>query len=285
MKDQHGSSVLIETEQEQKAPQLSWATCWGMIRTRGLSPSQKSTLFNLVQNIMTNGERLFRTRLRERPDCGLCGEEPDDRKHMFTCPTFSKTSTGLQKLLNHLTGKPFKMENLAILHIELEDPNLQLPLTFFLAEVVKNLSAQRKAKKREDLVLLKANILAKVSFLEQIPNLAYASTTIDTWLKTFFATPALDPAASKGPPPPPSTNMAKGTGRVGEAHRCDGEITNSSNYNFLSCIAERATSSQPAQQHRSRKFSCQLLLQPSKTRHTAQLGHPGRDSDTEQFSS
>ena len=58
-------------------------------------------------------------------------------------------------------------------------------------------------------MLLKANILAKVSFLEQIPNLAYASTTIDTWLKTFFATPALDPTAPKGPPPPPSTNMAK----------------------------------------------------------------------------
>ena len=98
------------------------------------------------------------------------GEEPDDRKHMFTCPTFSKTSTGLQKLLNHLTGKPFKMENLEILHIELEDPNLQLPLTFFLAEVVKNLSAQRRVKKREDLMLLKANILAKASFLEQIPT-------------------------------------------------------------------------------------------------------------------
>ena len=47
-------------------------------------------------------------------------------------------------------------------------------------------------------MLLKANILAKVSFLEQIPNLAYASTTIDTWLKTFFATPALAPTAPKG---------------------------------------------------------------------------------------
>ena len=122
VQDQHGTPVLIETDQEQKAPQISWAICWGMIRTRGLAPSQKSTLFNLAQNIMTNGERLFRTRLKESPDCGSCGEEPDDRNHMFTCPTFPKTSSGLQKLLNHITGKPFKMENLAILHIELEDP-------------------------------------------------------------------------------------------------------------------------------------------------------------------
>ena len=61
-------------------------------------------------------------------------------------------------------------------------------------------------------MLLKANIMAKVSFLDQIPNLAYAYTTIDTWLKTFFATPALAPTAPKGPPPPPSTNMATGTG-------------------------------------------------------------------------
>ena len=115
---------------------------------KGLEPSQKSNLFNLVQNIMTNGERLFRTRLKERPDCGSCGEEPDDRKHMFTCSTFPRTSSGIQKLLDHLTGNRFKMEDLAILHVELLDPSLQLPMTFFLAEMIKNLSTQRKAKKR-----------------------------------------------------------------------------------------------------------------------------------------
>ena len=104
------------------------------------------------------------------------------------------------------------MENLAILHIELEDPNLQLPFTFLLAEVVKNLTAQRRGKKREDLMLMRANILAKASFLEQIPNLAYAFTAIDMWLTTFFAMPALDSSVSKGALPPPSTNMAKCAG-------------------------------------------------------------------------
>ena len=61
-------------------------------------------------------------------------------------------------------------------------------------------------------MLMRANILAKASFLEQIPNLAYAFTTIDMWLKTFFAMPALDSSASKGALPPPSTNMAKCAG-------------------------------------------------------------------------
>ena len=161
---------------------------------------------------MTNGERLFRTKLKESPNCGSCGEGPDDRNHMFACPTFHKTSSGLQNLLNHITGKPFKMENLANLNIELEDPNLQLPFTFLLAEVVKNLTAQRRGKKREDLMLMRANILAKASFLEQIPNLAYAFTAIDMWLTTFFAMPALDSSVSKGALPPPSTNMAKCAG-------------------------------------------------------------------------
>ena len=45
--------------------------------------------------------------------------------------------SGLQNLLNHVTGKPFNMENLANLHIELEDASLQLPFTFLLAETVK----------------------------------------------------------------------------------------------------------------------------------------------------
>ena len=70
---QHGTPVLIETDQEQKAPQINWAICWGMIRTRGLAPSQKSTLFNLAQNIMTNGERLFRTKLKENFNCAEMG--------------------------------------------------------------------------------------------------------------------------------------------------------------------------------------------------------------------
>ena len=61
-------------------------------------------------------------------------------------------------------------------------------------------------------MLMRANILAKASFLEQIPNLAYAFTAIDMWLKTFFAMPALDSSASKGALPPPSTNMAKCAG-------------------------------------------------------------------------
>ena len=144
---------------------MNWAICWGMIRTRGLAPSQKSTLFNLAQNIMTNGERLFRTKLKENPNCGWCGDGPDDKHHMFVCPTFPKMSSGLQNLLNHITGKPFNMENLANLHIELEDASLQLPFTFLLAETVKNITAQHGGNKRENLTSMKANILADASFL------------------------------------------------------------------------------------------------------------------------
>ena len=82
---------------------------------------------------MTNGECLFRTKLKENSNCGSCGDGPDDKHHMFVCSTFPKTSSGLQNLLNHVTGKPFNMENLANLHIELEEASLQLPFTFLLA--------------------------------------------------------------------------------------------------------------------------------------------------------
>ena len=104
------------------------------------------------------------------------------------------------------------MENLANLHIELEDANLQLPFTFLLAETVKNLTAQRGGNKRENLTSMKANILAKASFLQQIPNLAYAYTVIDMWLTNFFASPLHDPSVLTGANPPPSTNLAIGAG-------------------------------------------------------------------------
>ena len=56
---------------------------------------------------------------------------------MFVCPAFPKMSSGLQNLLNHITGKPFNMENLANLHIELEDANLQLRSPFFWLRLLK----------------------------------------------------------------------------------------------------------------------------------------------------
>ena len=52
---------------------------------------------------------------------------------------------------------------------------------------------------------MKANILAKASFLQQIPNLAYTYTVIDMWLSNFFASPLHDPSALTGANPPPNT--------------------------------------------------------------------------------
>ena len=59
---------------------------------------------------------------------------------------------------------------------------------------------------------MKANILAKASFPQQIPNLAYAYTVIDMWLSNFFASPLYDPSALTGANPPPNTNLALGVG-------------------------------------------------------------------------
>ena len=57
--------------------------------------------------------------------------------------------SGLQNLLNHVTGKPFNMENLANLHIKLEDASLQLPFTFLLAETEKSHRPTWGKQKRE----------------------------------------------------------------------------------------------------------------------------------------
>ena len=98
-------------------------------------------------------------------------------------------------------------------------------------------------------MLMRANILAKASFLEQIPNLAYAFTAIDMWLTTFFA---MTPQSQRGPPSPQHEH---GKMCWGEKHRCGGEITNTSNHYILSCHADEGAISrhncQPAQQQRS----------------------------------
>ena len=86
---------------------------------------------------------------------------------------------------------------------------------------------------------MKANILAKASFPQQIPNLAYAYTVIDMWLSNFFASPLHDPSALTGANPPPNTNLAIGVGG-----KNTGVLKKNTFDNFiLSCHAEEGSTS------------------------------------------
>ena len=97
-------------------------------------------------------------------------------------------------MLEQLTGGQSTKEDLAVFHVELVNPDHRLPFSFLMAELIKGLSTQRRTKKREDWNQLEASILAKKSFLNNIPHLACVSNTISAWLRSFFGALSSDRA-------------------------------------------------------------------------------------------
>ena len=114
-------------------------------------------------------------------------------------------------MLVQLTGGQSTKEDLAVLHVKLVNPDHQLPFSFLMAELIKGLLTQRRTKKREEWHKLEASILAKKSFLDNIPHLACVSNIISDWLTSLFSLPA---SASTGPYRanlPPNANSASCT--------------------------------------------------------------------------
>ena len=203
VKNQGGVPALIETEQEEARPEVDWPASWELARLKGLSPSQKSTLFSWTQNLLINGERLHRTGLKENPSCEACGYGNDNRMHFFNCQSFPRSSLGVQKMLLQLTGGESSKEDLAVLHVKLVNNDHRLPFAFLMAELIKGILIQKKTRKKEDWSRLEASIYAKKSFLTNIPHLAWVSDSISNWISDFFCSPG-----STLTNPPPSASQA-----------------------------------------------------------------------------
>ena len=51
-----GEYTLMETSQENKNPEIEWDFAWTSFTTKGLSPIQKSTLFQFSNNLCVNNQ-------------------------------------------------------------------------------------------------------------------------------------------------------------------------------------------------------------------------------------
>ena len=188
--DPQGSPTLIPTEQERRCPQTDWKISWDLIRTQGLSPNQKSSLFCLAHDLIVNNERLLRLKKRENANCSLCEEGLDNKAHLFLCKKFGATVKGIKLLLDDATGIDFNINKATDLSIQVKEAHLRLPLAFLLAEITKHLVAQRAAGKREDMVHMACTIKAKADFFQLMPKHEETLVIIKQWLTRFFDLPS-----------------------------------------------------------------------------------------------
>ena len=79
-----GLPDFLKTSQELLFSEADWLNIWSMKLTRGLSPAQKSWLFEHQNNLHATNERLHKLGKKNFPNCEFC-EEKDDRAHLFFC--------------------------------------------------------------------------------------------------------------------------------------------------------------------------------------------------------
>ena len=136
---------------EEKDPRSNWEENWKRLTLRGLGPANSSFLLKMAHDILPNQERVDKTGRRKNAGARGeslregCANQIDDRAHsLFTHKGNNGVGLGILKGIR--TFLP-DITIPAILRLEYDgDPDIQMPLTWLLADSLRNLWQSREDK-------------------------------------------------------------------------------------------------------------------------------------------
>ena len=141
-----GVSTPIKSGQESLFPDVNWANVVSLFQTRGLSPKQRSWMFEWTRNLYASNERLHRLGKVETPQCSFC-DQTDNRWHMFYCKHNEIITSNLKKIIGEVCEETVSSTKLAL--VDFNPPELyRLALLFFFIESSMILQSSR-AKQKE----------------------------------------------------------------------------------------------------------------------------------------
>ena len=190
-----GLPDFLKTSQELLFPEADWLNIWSMKLSRGLSPAQKSWLFEHQNNLYATNERLHKLGKKNSPNCEFCGEK-DDRVHLFFC-SFNKaiTSSFLNILEEACMEKPSPTQ-LAL--ADFHPPRLaRLAFLFLFCEISVQLQKSRVKRKELSSQHLVSSVLAKAGTFQQAHGHQSTYDLVFSWLQTFIHAPQLNLPVSK----------------------------------------------------------------------------------------
>ena len=130
---------------EETWPSHNWPLSRANLNLRGLTPNQRSTLYMLCNDLLTNSERLQKFKLATSADCSFC-KEVDESLHFLSCSQAQGLGTFLEDSLIPIffTEDQFswaKVRSLDLNSASLHDRRAGLVL---IAEVVSHILNSRK---------------------------------------------------------------------------------------------------------------------------------------------
>ena len=126
-----GVSTPIKTGQESLFPDANWANVVSLYQTRGLSPKQRSWLFEWTRNLYASNERLHRLGKVDTPQCSFC-YHTDHRWHLIYCKHNEIITSNLKKIIGEVCEETVSPTKLALVDF---NPQNCIALPYFFSSL------------------------------------------------------------------------------------------------------------------------------------------------------
>ena len=157
---------------ERNNPQLDWGTTWRLASLNGLDSENQSFLWKVLHDILPTQERLHRMNLNSAPSphCIQCTESvpvTDSVSHaLLSCSQNREVSEWLISCLQQYCPA-LTHEQVVLLDFGTLSSNLELPLVWLVAEVLRRVWTQRQQKRKPTLYKTRADIEANISIMRK----------------------------------------------------------------------------------------------------------------------
>ena len=163
--------MLILTGQEEQLASADWEEIWANMRCPGLSPTEQSFLFKMVNGLLPNKAKLMRFGLDESDQCSFC-KDRDDKDHFFACSQASGMGEATRGIIRELNPdkKPVLWHQLGSLDLNLP-PVQRLPALILIAELGLEMHRSRAKKKPHEISRFTSNLNFRGNrSLEEVPR-------------------------------------------------------------------------------------------------------------------
>ena len=139
-----------------------------MARLSGLGQENMTFLFKLLNQILPTQERVARTKSGTRSSCKMpgCHAEVENMEHsLIFCQSNDDVGLLLLELLRGITPA---LQPQSLLRLEFHvEPELELPVVFFISTVLNSLWILRQSGNRVQKYLVRSQMEAKINLLRE----------------------------------------------------------------------------------------------------------------------